>query len=113
MLGADETNYTSPTIMATHERISIDPKVMVGKPVVRGTRITVELIMYKLNGGWTADELLEAYPHLTYEDIHAVTLYTSDASPARAPTPDRTHLRLLRHHRSASLSPSTGKGTEG
>ena len=49
----------------TTERIEIDPAVMMGKPVIRGTRITVELILHKLGEGTTEDELLEDYPHLT------------------------------------------------
>jgi hypothetical protein len=46
-----------------HERIVSDPDVMMGKPTIRGTRITVELILEKLGQGMTIDEMLEAYPH--------------------------------------------------
>lgn len=51
------------------ERISIDPAVMLGKPCIKGTRITVQLILEKLGGGGSIEYLLEAYPHLTREDI--------------------------------------------
>ena len=59
----------------TTERIEIDPAVMMGKPVIRGTRITVELILRKLGEGATEGELLEDYPHLTPEDIRAAIAY--------------------------------------
>ena len=59
----------------TTERIQIDPAVMLGKPVIRGTRITVELILRKLAEGETEGEMLEDYPHLTSEDIHAAIAY--------------------------------------
>ena len=57
------------------ERIEINPAVMMGKPVIRGTRITVELILRKLAEGETESELLEDYPHLTLEDIRAAMAY--------------------------------------
>ena len=59
----------------TTERIEIDPAAMMGKPVIRGTRITVELILRKLGEGATASQLLEDYPHLTPEDIRAAIAY--------------------------------------
>ena len=57
--------------MTVTDRIEINPKVMMGKPVVRGTRIPIELILRKLSEGATEDDLLEAYPRLRVEDIHA------------------------------------------
>jgi uncharacterized protein (DUF433 family) len=57
------------------ERIEINPAVMMGKPVIRGTRITVELILHKLAEGATEAEMLEDYPHLTPEDIRAAVAY--------------------------------------
>jgi uncharacterized protein (DUF433 family) len=65
--------------MATTDRIAINPKVMLGKPVIRGTRITVELILRKLGEGATDQDLLEAYPHLTREDIQAAMTYAADS----------------------------------
>lgn len=59
----------------TTERIEINRAVMMGKPVIRGTRITVELILRKLAEGETEGELLEDYPHLTPGDIRAAIAY--------------------------------------
>ena len=59
----------------TTERVDINPTVMMGKPVIRGTRITVELILHKLAEGATETEMLEDYPHLTPEDIRAAIAY--------------------------------------
>lgn len=59
----------------TTERIEINAAIMIGKPVIRGTRITVELILRKLAEGARASELLEDYPHLTIEDIRAAVAY--------------------------------------
>jgi uncharacterized protein (DUF433 family) len=63
----------------TENRIEIDPNVMMGKPVIRGTRITVELILRKLSEGATETELLNGYPRLTREDIQAAMRYAADA----------------------------------
>jgi len=60
------------------ERIITDPNIMLGKPIIKGTRITVELILRKLSEGMTIDELLEAYPHLTKDDILATLSYSAD-----------------------------------
>jgi uncharacterized protein (DUF433 family) len=64
--------------MPAQDRIAIDPKVMLGRPVIRGTRITVELILRKLSEGATPKDLLDAYPHLTQEDIQAAITYAAD-----------------------------------
>ena len=60
-----------------HERIEINPKVMLGKPVIKGTRIPVELIVRKLSEGMTEEDLLDAYPRLTREDIRAALAYAA------------------------------------
>jgi uncharacterized protein (DUF433 family) len=60
------------------ERIEIDPAVKLGKPVVRGTRIPVELLLRKLAEGATYDDLLDAYPRLTTDDIRAALAYAAD-----------------------------------
>ena len=60
------------------DRIVSDQKVLLGKPVIKGTRITVELVLKKLSEGMTSDELTQAYPHLTKEDILAVLSYSAD-----------------------------------
>ncbi len=65
--------------MATKDRITIDADVMQGKPVIRGTRITVDLLLRKLSEGATEADLLDAYPHLTAADIRAALAYAADA----------------------------------
>jgi len=52
---------------------------MVGKPVIRGTRITVELILRKLGDGWSTETILEEYPHLAREDILAAQAFAADS----------------------------------
>jgi uncharacterized protein (DUF433 family) len=64
--------------MTVTDRIEIDPRVMMGKPVIRGTRITVELLLRKLAEGATEADLFDAYPRLTREDIHAAIGYAAD-----------------------------------
>ena len=64
--------------MPVHDRIEINPKIMLGKPVIRGTRITVELIVRKISEGANEKTLLQAYPKLTPEDIHAALRYAAD-----------------------------------
>jgi uncharacterized protein (DUF433 family) len=61
-----------------HERISINPKVMVGKPCIKGTRITVEQILKELGAGWSEGQVLEAHPHVAVEDIRAAQAYASE-----------------------------------
>jgi len=60
------------------DRIEINPNVMMGKPVIRGTRITVGLILRKLSEGATEAGLLEAYPKLRHQDIQAAIGYAAD-----------------------------------
>ena len=59
------------------ERITIDPKVMVGKPIVRGTRLTVEYILKLLARGATTSEILDEYDGLTRDDIQACLLFAT------------------------------------
>ncbi len=56
-------------------RIIIDPKILVGKPVIRGTRIAVEFVVDLLAEGWSNQQILSNYPHLTAEDITACLRY--------------------------------------
>ncbi|HPD55831.1 MAG TPA: DUF433 domain-containing protein [Smithellaceae bacterium] len=55
-----------------------DPSIMMGKPVVAGTRITVELILEKLAAGETIEQIIEAHPRLTVEGVHAALSYAAD-----------------------------------
>ena len=59
------------------KRITINPSVMAGKPVIKGTRITVEHLMRALASGQTSDELLDAHPHLSTDDIRAACAYAA------------------------------------
>ncbi len=61
------------------ERIAVDPQVMMGKPVIRGTRLTVEHILNLLAHGMTVEEVLQEYPGLTREDVQACILFATRA----------------------------------
>jgi len=65
--------------MPSQARIEINPNITLGKPVIRGTRIPVELILRKLSEGATEANLLESYPHLSVEDIRSAVRYAADA----------------------------------
>jgi len=60
------------------ERITIDPDILVGKPVVKGTRISVEFIVDLLGRGWTVPQILSEYDHLTESDIQACLAYCAE-----------------------------------
>jgi uncharacterized protein (DUF433 family) len=60
------------------ERIVIDPQILLGKPVVKGTRLAVEFIVDLLSQGWTEAEILKNYPGLTHEDILACLAYAGE-----------------------------------
>lgn len=64
--------------VAEHPRITIDPEIMVGKPTIKGTRVTVELILRKLGGGMTPEAILADHPRLTMEDIRAAQAYAAE-----------------------------------
>jgi uncharacterized protein (DUF433 family) len=78
------------TTMPTSNRIEINPDIMLGKPVIRGTRITVELLLRKLSQGATEEDLLEAYPHITREDIKAAIAYAADTVAHERPAARKT-----------------------
>ncbi len=63
--------------MAWPERITVDPEILAGKPVIRGTRLAVELILELLAAGQSEDEMLSIYPGLVKEDILACLAYAS------------------------------------
>ncbi|MBI4931393.1 MAG: DUF433 domain-containing protein [Bacteroidetes bacterium] len=62
-----------------NDRIISDHRIMLGKPVIKGTRITVESIIRKMSEGATLDDILKMYDHLTKEDVLAVLAYAADA----------------------------------
>jgi uncharacterized protein (DUF433 family) len=64
--------------MDWRQRIVVDSKVLVGKPIVKGTRISVELVIDLLGRGYTNEQILQQYDHLTSEDIQACLAYASE-----------------------------------
>ena len=68
--------------MSWTDRIAIDPDVLAGKPVVRGTRLSVDFIIGLLGQGWSDSDILRNYPGLTREDIGACLQYASEVLQA-------------------------------
>jgi uncharacterized protein (DUF433 family) len=60
------------------DRIYIDPAILLGKPVIKGTRLTVEFIIDLLAQGWTEEKILRNYPGISREDVHACLAYASE-----------------------------------
>lgn len=58
--------------------VTVNPDILAGKPIVRGTRISVELLMDRLADGWSVEQILEAYPHLTREDVLAAIAFVAE-----------------------------------
>ena len=65
--------------MEISEQIEINPKIMMGKPVIKGTRITVELLLEKLSYGETEEDILLAYPRITKENIKAALAFAAQS----------------------------------
>jgi uncharacterized protein (DUF433 family) len=65
-------------LMKWQDRISVDSKILAGKPVVKGTRIAVELVVDLLAKGWTQEQILDSYSNLAAEDIRACLAYASE-----------------------------------
>jgi uncharacterized protein (DUF433 family) len=65
--------------MIEHPRIALDPKVLTGKPVIRGTRLAVEFVIGLMADGWEEAEILANYPGITHDDIIACLAYARDA----------------------------------
>ena len=61
-----------------HDRITVDPRIMFGKPVIKGTRVPVELVLRKIGAGMTDQQIIEHHPHLTVEDIRAAAAFAAD-----------------------------------
>ena len=64
--------------MDWRDRITVDPRILVGKPVVKGTRIAVEMVVDLLAAGWTHQQILDSYPTLTEEHVRACLAYASE-----------------------------------
>ncbi len=64
--------------MEWNDRIIMDPGVLTGKPIIKGTRISVELVIDLLARGWSHEQVIEQYDHITTEDIQACLAYASD-----------------------------------
>jgi len=64
--------------MDWHDRITIDPNILVGKPVIKGTRIAVEFVINLLAQGWSQAEIVRNYPGIEHEDILACLKYASE-----------------------------------
>ena len=69
--------------MDWRDRIVSNPNILLGKPTIKGTRIAVELILGWISSGWSIDGILEAYPHITREDVLAALAYARHVSSAR------------------------------
>jgi uncharacterized protein (DUF433 family) len=78
-----------------HERIESKPEIMFGKPIIRGTRITVEHILRKLAGGKTLEDILQDQPHLKAEDVYAAAAFATDYLAHEVVESDRVRLRPL------------------
>lgn len=65
--------------MTDESIIVCDPRILTGKPVIAGTRISVELILEELGGGMTIDEFIEGYPHITREQVFAALRFAANA----------------------------------
>lgn len=64
--------------MNWRERITVDPHILVGKPIIKGTRISVEFVMDLLGRGWSIEQVLQEYDHLKPEDLQACHAYASE-----------------------------------
>lgn len=64
--------------MDWRDHITVDPQILVGKPVVKGTRISVEMVIDLLAAGWTEQQVLDSYPTLKADDVRACLAYASE-----------------------------------
>jgi uncharacterized protein (DUF433 family) len=84
--------------MTTNERITLDPAILAGKPVVRGTRLSVEFIIGLMADGWAEADILTNYPGLTHEDISAMLGLCARSPAIRASVPKRSvTMKFLAH----------------
>jgi uncharacterized protein (DUF433 family) len=75
---AEGRRYATEAPVTTHERIEIDPEIMGGKPVIRGTRVPVETILRKLGAGMTPEAIVADHPRLAPDDIRAAQAFAAD-----------------------------------
>jgi uncharacterized protein (DUF433 family) len=66
-------------MMTEHPRIALDPNILAGKPVIRGTRLSVEFVIGLMADGWGEDDILANYPGIVHDDIIACLAYARDA----------------------------------
>lgn len=64
--------------MNWHDRIVANPDILIGKPTIKGTRISVELILDRFADGWAMEDMLAAYPHITREDVLAALSFAAE-----------------------------------
>ena len=64
--------------MNWRDQITVDPNILVGKPIIKGTRISVEFVIDLLGRGWTTEQILREYDHLTAENLQACLAYASE-----------------------------------
>ncbi len=69
--------------MIWQDRIAIDPAILAGKPVIKGTRLAVEFVIHLLAQGWSESEILRNYPGLTHEDLQACLSYARELLPRK------------------------------
>jgi uncharacterized protein (DUF433 family) len=65
--------------MMQNARVVLEPEVLIGKPIIRGTRLSVEFVISLMADGWTEADILHSYPGITHDDIIACLAYTRDA----------------------------------
>lgn len=65
--------------MIENSMITCDPRILAGKPVIAGTRISVELILEELGGGMTVEEFIEGYPHISKDQVFAALRFAANA----------------------------------
>jgi uncharacterized protein (DUF433 family) len=72
--GRKDIIFNSEETMNWDERIEVKPGVMMGKPVIKGTRITVEIILERLNAGESVEQIANSYRNIDIHDVHAVSV---------------------------------------
>jgi uncharacterized protein (DUF433 family) len=74
----DSAQKAKERAMNWRERITIDPHILVGKPIIKGTRMSVEFVVDLLGRGWTMEQIINEYNHVTPEDVQACLAYASE-----------------------------------